>query len=56
MPELGGRPLTMRKAARPWAAEANGMLAEQAVLPEHGLFRIPAHLTYEEAATLPCAA
>ena len=32
-----------------------GMLAELAVLPEHGLVRIPSHLNIEEAATLPCA-
>jgi NADPH:quinone reductase-like Zn-dependent oxidoreductase len=33
-----------------------GMLRELAVLPEHGLVRVPAHLGFEEAATLPCAA
>ncbi len=33
----------------------DGMLAEQVVLPESGVVRIPDHLTYEEAATLPCA-
>jgi NADPH:quinone reductase-like Zn-dependent oxidoreductase len=32
-----------------------GLLAELAVLPEHGLVRVPSHLTMEEAATLPCA-
>jgi NADPH:quinone reductase-like Zn-dependent oxidoreductase len=32
------------------------MLAEYAVLNEDGLVKIPEHLTYEEAATLPCAA
>lgn len=34
----------------------DGMLAEKVVLPEKGLVKIPSHLTYEEAATLPCAA
>jgi NADPH:quinone reductase-like Zn-dependent oxidoreductase len=34
----------------------DGMLAEEVVLPERGLIRIPENLTYEEAATLPCAA
>jgi NADPH:quinone reductase-like Zn-dependent oxidoreductase len=34
----------------------DGMLAEYAVLNEDGLVKIPEHLTYEEAATLPCAA
>ena len=33
-----------------------GMLREYAVLPESGVVPIPDHLTYEEAATLPCAA
>jgi NADPH:quinone reductase-like Zn-dependent oxidoreductase len=34
----------------------DGLLAELAVLPEQGLLPIPAHLSFEEAATLPCAA
>jgi len=34
----------------------DGMLAEQVVLHEDGLVHIPDHLSYEEAATLPCAA
>lgn len=34
----------------------DGMLAEQVVLHENGVVRIPEHLTNEEAATLPCAA
>lgn len=33
-----------------------GMLAEQVALPEHAVVRIPDHLSYAEAATLPCAA
>jgi NADPH:quinone reductase-like Zn-dependent oxidoreductase len=32
-----------------------GLLAEEAVLPEQGLLSVPAHLSFEEAATLPCA-
>jgi NADPH:quinone reductase-like Zn-dependent oxidoreductase len=32
------------------------MLADYVVLPEHGLAHFPAHLSYEEAASLPCAA
>lgn len=35
---------------------AGGMLSEVIVSHEDGLVAIPAHLTYEEAATLPCAA
>jgi NADPH:quinone reductase-like Zn-dependent oxidoreductase len=33
-----------------------GMLAEYVVLREEGLVQFPEHLSYEEAATLPCAA
>ena len=35
---------------------AGGMLAEVIVTHEDGLVSIPEHLSYEEAATLPCAA
>lgn len=34
----------------------NGMLAETVVIAETGLVSVPEHLTFEEAATLPCAA
>jgi NADPH:quinone reductase-like Zn-dependent oxidoreductase len=34
----------------------DGMLAEYVVLSEQGVVRLPAHLSDEEAATLPCAA
>ena len=33
----------------------DGMLAEQVVLSQDGLVHVPDYLTYEEAATLPCA-
>ncbi len=33
----------------------DGVLAEYAVLKEHGAVRIPEHLSFEEAAALPCA-
>jgi NADPH:quinone reductase-like Zn-dependent oxidoreductase len=33
----------------------NGMLADQVVLHEDGLVLVPLHLSYEQAATLPCA-
>jgi NADPH:quinone reductase-like Zn-dependent oxidoreductase len=35
---------------------SDGVLAEQIVLNEDGLVRIPSHMTFEQAATLPCAA
>ena len=34
----------------------DGMLAEYVALPEHGLVALPRHLSWEEGATLPCAA
>ncbi len=34
----------------------DGMLTEYALLPEEGIVRIPDHLSFVEAATLPCAA
>jgi NADPH:quinone reductase-like Zn-dependent oxidoreductase len=34
----------------------DGMLRDHAVLEEHGAVKLPAHLSYEEGATLPCAA
>ena len=35
-------------------ANLDGMLAEHAVLSEEALVRMPSHLSFEEAATLPC--
>jgi NADPH:quinone reductase-like Zn-dependent oxidoreductase len=35
--------------------EIDGMLAEYVALPEEGVVHLPEHLSYEEAATLPCA-
>lgn len=37
-------------------AQWDGVLRENGVFNEQGLVRIPDHLSYEEAATLPCAA
>jgi NADPH:quinone reductase-like Zn-dependent oxidoreductase len=36
--------------------DVDGMLAEYIALPENGILPFPAYLSYEEAATLPCAA
>ncbi|KAL9648831.1 hypothetical protein ABK040_003762 [Willaertia magna] len=35
---------------------ANGVLAQYRVFEEKGLIKVPSNLSYEEAATLPCAA
>lgn len=37
------------------AGQNDGMLAEMVVLRPSGLVRVPEHLSFEEAATLPCA-
>ncbi|KAF7314857.1 Zinc-type alcohol dehydrogenase-like protein [Mycena kentingensis (nom. inval.)] len=37
-------------------AESDGVLTEYKVLPVHSLVKIPEHLSFEEASTLPCAA
>ncbi|KAF8890754.1 alcohol dehydrogenase superfamily protein [Infundibulicybe gibba] len=36
--------------------ESHGVLTEYKILPAHALVQIPAHLSYEEASALPCAA
>ena len=38
------------------AGDVDGVLAEMVALPESGVVRVPEHLSFEEAATLPCAA
>src|SRR5262245_15308403 len=49
-------PLTEEKAKSALGGALQGVLAEQVVLAEEGLVRVPANLSFEEAATLPCAA
>ena len=44
------------KAATALGGAIDGMLAEQVCLNAEGLVHFPDHLTFEEAATLPCAA
>ncbi len=44
------------KAATALGGALDGMLAEQVCLNAEGLVRIPGHLSFEEAAALPCAA
>lgn len=46
---------TPEVAATALGGARNGMLAEYVVLSEKGVVEIPPHLSYEEAATLPCA-
>ena len=48
-------PRDAAKLASARGGGATGMLAEVVVADENSLVEIPAHLTYEQAATLPCA-
>ena len=49
-------PLTAAKARGALGGDIDGMLADYVVLKEDGLVAIPDHLSFQEAATLPCAA
>jgi len=49
-------PLTPAKARGALGGDIDGMLAEYVILKESGLVRQPEHLSFQEAATLPCAA
>jgi NADPH:quinone reductase-like Zn-dependent oxidoreductase len=49
-------PLTPAKSKGALGGDIDGMLAEHVVLRHTGLVRMPEHLSYAEAATLPCAA
>jgi NADPH:quinone reductase-like Zn-dependent oxidoreductase len=48
--------ITPQKFSSALGGARDGMLAEYVVLEEDGAVKIPEHLSYEEAATLPCAA
>ncbi len=52
---LAGGPNAAHQASALGGA-LDGMLTEQAVLSEDGVVRIPDYMSYEDAATLPCAA
>ena len=49
-------PLTPAKTKGALGGDVDGMLAERVVLKATGLVALPEHLSFEEAATLPCAA
>jgi NADPH:quinone reductase-like Zn-dependent oxidoreductase len=49
-------PLIPARAKGALGGDVDGMLADYVVLREAGLVGIPGHLSYQEAATLPCAA
>jgi NADPH:quinone reductase-like Zn-dependent oxidoreductase len=49
-------PATPLKVKGALGGDIDGVLAEYVVLHENGLVEVPRHLSFEEAATLPCAA
>ena len=49
-------PLTDVAAKSTLGSDRDGVFSELVVLEEEGVVRIPNHLNFEEAATLPCAA
>lgn len=49
-------PMNERALTASLGGGVDGVLAEQFVMPAHALVRIPSHLGFEEASTLPCAA
>lgn len=50
-----GQPSPDRIAKWSMGGPLDGMLAEYVVLDENGVLKVPDHLSYEEAACLPCA-
>ncbi|MDB6075919.1 MAG: NAD(P)-dependent alcohol dehydrogenase [Verrucomicrobiaceae bacterium] len=56
MPQWLDGEMTQVHQAKALGAHVDGLLREYAVLPASCLLPIPAYLSYEEAATLPCAA
>jgi NADPH:quinone reductase-like Zn-dependent oxidoreductase len=55
-PRWFGGPLSADYLTGRLGANLDGMLAEYAVLSEEAVVPVPSHLSFEEAATLPCAA
>jgi NADPH:quinone reductase-like Zn-dependent oxidoreductase len=49
-------PVSPDKIRDALGGSVDGLLAEAVALPESGLVRLPEHLSFEEGATLPCAA
>jgi NADPH:quinone reductase-like Zn-dependent oxidoreductase len=56
MPHWDDGPITDAAAKSTLGSDRDGVLAELVVFEERGVVRVPDHLNFEEAATLPCAA
>ncbi len=52
---VSGRPIRSKLQTTTLGGPLDGMLTELALLSEEGVTRFPDHLSFEEAATLPCA-
>ncbi|WP_082107157.1 zinc-dependent alcohol dehydrogenase family protein [Chromobacterium vaccinii] len=55
-PQWFGGPFPPAEAARQYGSNQDGWLCEYKVVSEEALVRVPDHLGWAEAATLPCAA
>lgn len=55
-PRWFGGPIRPEYLTDRLGANLDGMLAEYAVVNEEALVRVSSHLSFKEAATLPCAA
>jgi alcohol dehydrogenase len=55
-PRWFGGPIRTEYLTDRLGANLDGVLAEYAVLSEEALVHVPSHISFEEAATLPCAA
>ncbi|HEV2707378.1 MAG TPA: NAD(P)-dependent alcohol dehydrogenase [Pyrinomonadaceae bacterium] len=53
---IEGRPTLQKNRTALGAGERDGVLRDYGAFDEQSLVEIPAHLSFEEAATLPCAA
>lgn len=49
-------PVTLENRSRPLGGPLPGVLQERMLLDAEGVSKFPAHLSFDEAATLPCAA
>lgn len=54
-PDWAGGPISAARTTYALGASMDGMLAEEVTLPASAFLRYPDHLSFEEAATLPCA-
>jgi len=48
-------PVTAESRFRPLGGPLSGVLQQRMLLDDYGVSKFPAHLSYEEASTLPCA-